>query len=76
MGHYAVKMMSKKFIESKRQIQAIYKERDILMRLRHPGIIRMHWCFQDKKNLYYVMQLAPNGDLATLLKREGQLNFK
>jgi hypothetical protein len=31
--------------------------------LEHPNIVKMHWTFDDKKYLYFVLDLAPNGEL-------------
>lgn len=45
--------------------------------LDHPNIVKMYWSFVDKKNLYFVLDLAPNGELFQLMRREGgRLKFE
>lgn len=41
----------------------------------HPGIIKLHNCFQDKKNLYFLIDLVPNGELFNYMKNEGVLDY-
>jgi serine/threonine protein kinase len=45
------------------------EERDIMAKTSTPWITRLHYAFQDKKNLYLVMDFHPGGDLLSLLGR-------
>ena len=73
--------MSKVNIISRRSVKSILNERNILKKLHHPFIINMICSFQDKENLYLVMDFIPGGDLRyhlTLLKtkyNEDQIKF-
>lgn len=41
----------------------------LLARLNHPHIIRLHESFSDEEHLFIVMQYASKGDLHQILKR-------
>ena len=60
---YAMKEMSKALVIEKNCIASILYERDLLSNFRHPFIINMMYSFQDKDNLYLVMNLVTGGDL-------------
>ncbi|CAG9320329.1 unnamed protein product [Blepharisma stoltei] len=60
---FAMKAMSKLRIVSKRSVHSVMNERKILSVLRHPLIVNMQFAFQDRENLYLVMDLMPGGDL-------------
>jgi len=47
----------------------VLRERDLLLCLNHPNIIKMYSCFKDEHNLYFVFENAANGDLDRLIKR-------
>ena len=58
-----MKEMSKAKIIDKKSEKSIKYERDLLVKLKHPFIVNMHFAFQDKENLYLVMDLLTGGDL-------------
>ena len=60
---FALKEMSKAKIIDKKSEKSIKYERDLLVKLKHPFIVNMHFAFQDKENLYLVMDLLTGGDL-------------
>ncbi|CAG9327561.1 unnamed protein product [Blepharisma stoltei] len=60
---YALKEMLKSRIIAKRSAHSVMNERRLLAILRHPFIVNMHYAFQDRENLYLVMDLMPGGDL-------------
>ena len=60
---YALKEMSKLKIIDKKSEKSINSEREFLSKLHHPFIVNMHYAFQDKENLYLVMDLLNGGDL-------------
>ena len=60
---YAMKEMSKARIITKRSVKSVMNEREILARLKSPFIVNMHYAFQDRENLYLVMDLLSGGDL-------------
>jgi serine/threonine protein kinase len=60
---YALKEMSKLKIIDKKSEKSINSEREFLSKLNHPFIVNMHYAFQDKENLYLVMDMLSGGDL-------------
>ena len=50
------------------KVQEIQNERNILSKLSHPNIVKLHSSFHDAKNVYMVMDYAINGDFAAYLK--------
>ncbi|CAD8096445.1 unnamed protein product [Paramecium primaurelia] len=61
--YYAMKEMSKAKIIAKRSVNSVMNERNLLAQFKHPFLINMNYCFQDRENLYLVMDLLTGGDL-------------
>ena len=60
---YAMKEMSKIKIIDKKGMSYVKKERELLSKIYHPFIINMYYSFQDKDNLYLIMDYLKGGDL-------------
>ena len=60
---YALKEMQKLRIVSKRSVDLVMNEQRLLSLIRHPFIVNMKFAFQDRCNLYLVMDLLKGGDL-------------
>ncbi|XP_052611109.1 citron Rho-interacting kinase isoform X8 [Peromyscus californicus insignis] len=72
---YAMKIMNKKALLAQEQVSFFEEERNILSRSTSPWIPQLQYAFQDKNNLYLVMEYQPGGDLLSLLNRyEDQLD--
>ncbi|WVW80424.1 hypothetical protein I302_102405 [Kwoniella bestiolae CBS 10118] len=41
----------------------------------HPGVIRLHSTFNDSTSLYFVLDMASNGELATYIRKFGSLDM-
>ncbi|KAI9315564.1 kinase-like domain-containing protein [Dichotomocladium elegans] len=67
--HYAVKKLDKRHIVKNNKVKYVMIERDALSKMNHPGIIRLYWTFKDSRSLYYVIDLARNGELYTYIRR-------
>ena len=50
-------------------------ENTILKDLDHPGIVTMHGSFQERKNLYLVLDYAMNGDMSQMLAKKSLKTF-
>jgi len=66
---YAMKIMKKNEMLKKNQVQHIRAERDVLALADNPWVVKLHFSFQDDKNLYLVMEYLPGGDLMTILMK-------
>ncbi|KAM9118396.1 citron Rho-interacting kinase isoform 3-T5 [Pangshura tecta] len=72
---YAMKVMSKESLLAREHVSFFEAELSILSRSSGTWIPQLHYAFQDKKNLYLVMEYQPGGDLLSLLNRyEDQLD--
>jgi len=60
---YAMKEMAKARIISKRSVNSVMNEKKFLAQLNHPFLVNMHYAFQDRDNLYLVIDLMAGGDL-------------
>jgi serum/glucocorticoid-regulated kinase 2 len=72
--NYALKELSKVKLFEKNSIRSVFSERKFLSHLRHPFIINMHYAFQDKENLYIVMDFKSGGDLRYYLAKKISFN--
>ena len=61
--YYAMKEMSKARIITKRSVKSVINERQILAQLQNLFIVNMYYAFQDRENLYLVMDYLSGGDL-------------
>ena len=43
-------------------------ERNILSKIYHPFIVKLHYCFQTEENLFLVVQYCSGGDLEKYIK--------
>ncbi|KAM9178740.1 citron Rho-interacting kinase isoform 2-T2 [Mergus octosetaceus] len=66
---YAMKVMSKESLLAQEHVSFFEEERSILSQSTSPWIPQLQYAFQDKKNLYLVMEYQPGGDLLSLLNR-------
>ena len=51
-------------------------EINVLARLKHPMLSRMHYAFQSKKHIYYVLDYCPGGELFFYLQQIGRFKEK
>ncbi|KAI0062841.1 kinase-like protein [Artomyces pyxidatus] len=73
---YAIKVLDKGHLKRNNKLQTALAEKNTLVRLGsgHPGIVRLHWAFQDEWSLYFVLDLAKNGELQSRITRMGSLS--
>ncbi|CAO3643930.1 unnamed protein product [Cunninghamella blakesleeana] len=66
---YAIKKLDKAHIVKNDKVKYVMIERDALSKMNHPGIVKLYWTFRDNRSLYYVLDLAPNGELYTFIRK-------
>ncbi|RUP00486.1 hypothetical protein BC936DRAFT_140723 [Jimgerdemannia flammicorona] len=66
---YAIKILDKKHIIRHKKVKYVDIEKNTLNRMNHPGIVRLYWTFHDQQQLYFVLDLARNGELLTYIKK-------
>ena len=60
---YAMKILKKNKIIREKKIKPIISEREVLEQVDHPFIVKMHWAFQNKEELYFVMDICTGGEI-------------
>ncbi|KIK67029.1 hypothetical protein GYMLUDRAFT_54885 [Collybiopsis luxurians FD-317 M1] len=75
---YAIKVLDKMHLARKNKGFTVKIERAALIRLgrQHPGLVSLYWTFQDEHSLYFVLDLATNGEMQSLLSRVGSLSTR
>ncbi|CAI9592942.1 unnamed protein product [Staurois parvus] len=67
---YAMKTLRKKDVLLRNQVAHVKAERDILAEADNEWVVRLYYSFQDRDNLYFVMDYIPGGDMMSLLIRK------
>ncbi|KAJ3232045.1 3-phosphoinositide dependent protein kinase-1 [Chytriomyces hyalinus] len=65
---FAVKVVDKKFLVRENKAKYAMVEKEVLNRSNHPFIVKLFYTFQSADSLYFVMELAENGDLLALMR--------
>ena len=68
---YAMKILRKREVIRRNQAAHVKAERDILAEADNEWVVKLYYSFQDKENLYFVMDYVPGGDLMSLLIKFG-----
>lgn len=70
LKEYAIKMLDKRHIIKEKKVKYVNIEKNTLNRLGdHPGIVKLYFTFQDDNTLYFVLDLAVNGELLGFIKK-------
>ncbi|KAK6169829.1 hypothetical protein SNE40_020808 [Patella caerulea] len=64
---YAMKTLRKNDVIKRNQVAHVKAERDILAEADNEWVVKLYYSFQDRDNLYFVMDYVPGGDLMGLL---------
>ncbi|KAJ6558558.1 kinase-like protein [Mycena vulgaris] len=74
---YAIKVITKSHLIRANKVETAAAERKALIRLHgHPGIVSLFHAFQDEWSLYFVIDLATNGEMQSLISRLGSLSTR
>nr|GLL21071.1 probable serine/threonine protein kinase IRE [Ipomoea trifida] len=71
---FAIKVLKKSDLIRKNAVESILAERDILISVRNPFVVRFFYSFTCRDNLYLVMEYLNGGDLFSLLRNLGCLD--
>uniref|UniRef100_A0A1X7VNS0 non-specific serine/threonine protein kinase n=1 Tax=Amphimedon queenslandica TaxID=400682 RepID=A0A1X7VNS0_AMPQE len=66
---YALKVLNKAEMLQRQTTACFKEERDVLVFGNRDWITKLHYAFQDKNNLYFVMDYYLGGDVLTLLSK-------
>ncbi|CAA6664819.1 unnamed protein product [Spirodela intermedia] len=71
---FAIKVLRKADMIRKNAVESILAERDILISVQNPFVVRFFYSFTSRENLYLVMEYLNGGDLYSLLRNLGCLD--
>ncbi|WZZ37225.1 hypothetical protein YC2023_020626 [Brassica napus] len=71
---FAIKVLKKADMIRKNAVESILAERNILISIRNPFVVRFFYSFTCRENLYLVMEYLNGGDLFSLLRNLGCLD--
>ncbi|KAL6131880.1 hypothetical protein ACLB2K_070253 [Fragaria x ananassa] len=71
---FAIKVLKKADMIRKNAVESILAERNILILVRNPFVVRFFYSFTCRENLYLVMEYLNGGDLYSLLRNLGCLD--
>jgi len=67
---YAMKILDKKTIKERNEVEHTKAEKSILMKLSFPYLVKLHFSFQTPDKLYFIMDYINGGELFFHLQRE------
>lgn len=68
---YAVKVLQKKMIIKRNEENHIMCERNVLLKsLNHPFLVNLHYSFQTREKLYFILEYVNGGELYFHLQKE------
>mmetsp|Transcript_7471 Transcript_7471/g.10407 ORF Transcript_7471/g.10407 Transcript_7471/m.10407 type:complete len:125 (-) Transcript_7471:1027-1401(-) len=65
-----MKIMTKKSIFQYCSVENLKREIKIQKKLQHPHITKLHHYFEDKENVYLILEYAENGSLFNFLRKK------
>jgi len=71
---YAMKVLKKNAIIARKQVAHTLSERDIMQKIEHPFIVKLHYAFQTPDKLYMVMDFVNGGELFYHLKNDNKFD--
>jgi len=71
---YAMKVLNKKTIIERNEIEHTKSEKSILAMIDHPFLMKLHFSFQTTDKLYLVMDFINGGEMYFHLQRDGAFN--
>jgi RAC serine/threonine-protein kinase len=71
---FAMKMLNKKEIRDRDEIEHTLAEKSVLSKVKHPFLAGLYYSFQSDNNLYFVMDFINGGELFHHLSIEGSFH--
>ncbi|KAK3243331.1 hypothetical protein CYMTET_47001 [Cymbomonas tetramitiformis] len=66
---YALKILKKNEAIRLKQVEHVLCEKQILSQVDHPYIVKLHSTYKDTRNLYFLTEYVPGGELFTHLRK-------
>jgi tRNA A-37 threonylcarbamoyl transferase component Bud32 len=69
----ALKLLNKEFLKNETSKAKVMQEVDILIRFRHPNVVKLFETFESNKHIIVVMELCAGGDLLNYVRKRRRL---
>lgn len=70
--NFALKKLCKRSIKDNNLQEHVFQERDVMLALDHPFILKLYNTYQDTKHLYFLVELCIGGEMFTYLRKAGR----
>lgn len=70
----ALKSINKEYMSDKKQKSKVMHEVGILLRLRHPSVVKLYETFETKRHMLLSMELCAGGDLLNYVRKRKKLD--
>mmetsp|Transcript_50694 Transcript_50694/g.130749 ORF Transcript_50694/g.130749 Transcript_50694/m.130749 type:complete len:356 (-) Transcript_50694:860-1927(-) len=67
--YFAMKLFVKEVLLERNRVGRVQKERDVLVAVDHPLLLRLRWVFQTKARVYFVLDLCLGGEFFRMLQK-------
>ncbi|KAK1797716.1 hypothetical protein P4O66_008083, partial [Electrophorus voltai] len=71
-SYFALKSMKIVDLIQLKQQQHVHNEKEVLMEVNHPFIVKLFWTWHDERCLFMLMEYVPGGELFTCLRSRGK----
>ncbi|CAF2423841.1 unnamed protein product [Rotaria sp. Silwood2] len=73
---YGLKTMSIKRIVESKQVEHVQSEKNILLKIHHPFLVRLQWTAHTNSLLYLLLEYLPGGELFQMMRKHEKFNAK
>ena len=70
-AQYAIKAIDKRIKDNIEEKPYFRREMEIMYQIHHPNVVKLFGHFEDNTFCYFVMEYIPNGDLYSLVPKNG-----
>lgn len=60
---FAMKVLKKEKVEKRKQEKHVRIERDVLINVEHPFVIKFYYSFQNERKLYFILEYCPGKEI-------------
>ncbi|KAL7866265.1 hypothetical protein SRHO_G00115120 [Serrasalmus rhombeus] len=71
-SYFALKSMRIVDLIRLKQQQHVHNEKEVLMEVNHPFIVKLFWTWHDERCLFMLMEFVPGGELFSYLRSRGK----
>lgn len=73
--YWACKIVGKKRVIETKQVEHTLNEKNILFCMESTFVVDLTEFFQDSKNLYFILEFAPGGEMFTIIQKQRKRRF-